>query len=234
MAPELDGFRSRPDGTRYPVHKRKGHGGAAAVAVGTAVALAGGGATGTVGSVGSVGSMGGSAGGTAASSVAESATIRGIQSNTFKAQRTVRDGKPKRAWRQLRLRQTGKKTKRTAECAAFSYGQVRDFLSREPCRDLARAQFTVSDDDGRAMSVLVSRVRMHSYPKANEFRRLIDEHGTGDIRPVFPHVRFTGHHYDSKPSRKTVIVAETEAAHGGVSDELLDAVATAATRLVPR
>ena len=59
----------------------------------------------------------------------------------------------------------------------------------------------------------------------------MDEHGTGDIHPLVPVVPFTGHHYDSRSTGRTVIVAEAEPLEGDPADEVLDATAQAAVAL---
>jgi hypothetical protein len=224
----LIGFRSRPDGTKYPIHAPKGRGGTAAVAVGTALLMAaGGGGAGTATLAGSIGSS-------SAVSAAESAVIRGIRANLSKAKQTARSGKPKQAWRQLGLRQGRKHADGRAACWALSFGEVQEFFLRKPCQQLDRLQFEVTDDNGNAMAVLVSRVKMPRSRDAYSFKRLIDVHGTGDIRPVLPDVHFTGHHYDSEVSGRSVIVAETEPLRGNPSDQLLETVAEAAVVFVPR
>ncbi len=212
-------IRTRPDGMKYPLSGGRGNGTTAAIAVGAALTVwaASGGAVGPAVSG-------------PAMSAAESAVVRNIQTNLPKARKDVQRGKPELAWQRLRLRKGTEKIHEAVECAVFSYGQVQEFLTRTPCKDLQRVQFPVSYDGG-TMSVLVSRVRMYSARDAHRFRNLIDEHGTGDIQPVLPDVRFTGHHYDSARDRRTVFVAETEAAAGEIPEPILEATAQAATML---
>ncbi|WP_461144894.1 hypothetical protein [Salinifilum aidingensis] len=186
--------------------------------------------------LGGAGGLGGSIGGTAGSSAfsaAESTIVRHMSKNLGKAKKEARRGESKKAWQRLGLRR-GQKTRRTpqepAECVTFTYGQVQEFLIENPCRGLHRAQFPVSYDGG-SMSVLTSRVRFRSTWDAVEFKGLIDRHGTGDVRAVLPHPRFTGHHYGSHRERRTVFLAEAEPAEPGVPDEVLDSTAEAATTL---
>ncbi|MGP4014629.1 hypothetical protein [Saccharopolyspora sp. 5N708] len=134
----------------------------------------------------------------------------------------------------MRLRQAREEAVDAVECWSFSFGEVQEFFARTPCRNLRRVQFQVSDEGGNTMSVLVSQVQMATAADARKFRRLIDEHDTGDILPVLADVRFTGHHYDSQANGKTITIAETEAVSGNPSKELLEATAEAATALAPR
>ncbi|SFT34898.1 hypothetical protein SAMN04487904_101368 [Actinopolyspora lacussalsi subsp. righensis] len=221
MAPE---FRSRPDGTKYPIRGGNGKGKATVVAGGVALAVwATGGGTGGV-------TLGGSGTTTASMSTADTAVVRGIGKNLSKARRDVKRGNRERAWKRLGLRRGRRVTRSAVECVTSTYGQVREFFVRTPCRDLRRFQFPVEYDSG-TISVLVSRVRMRSSAAARDFRSLIDEHGTGDIHPVLSTVRFTGHHYDSAPRRDTVFVAETESRTGNVPEPVLDTTAEAAAAL---
>lgn len=226
MAPDTPDFRTRPDGTVYPIRNSRGRGGAAALAVGTALAVA------SAGGGAGVASLGGA--GEAAVSAAERAVIRNIQHNLGKAKRTARTGRTGQAWRQLRLRQGRRHVIDNVKCRALSYGQVQDFFTRTPCRGISRVQFPVVDGQGHTASVLVSRVRWSRYSDARAFKRLIDVHGTGDIEPVLPVVRFTGHHYGSDRRGKTVVVAEAESAGTAMSGQLLDEIARTAVVLAPR
>ncbi|SFE32528.1 hypothetical protein SAMN04487819_11128 [Actinopolyspora alba] len=217
-------IRTREDGTRYPIRGGNGKGKATVVAGGVALAVwASGGATGGV-------TLGGSGTTTASMSTADTAVVRGIGRNLSKARRDVKRGNRERAWKRLGLRRGRRVTRSAVECVAATYGEVRDFFVRTPCRDLRRFQFPVDYDSG-TISVLVSRVRMRSSAAARDLRSLIDEHGTGDIRPVLSTVRFTGHHYDSTLRRGTVFVGETESRTGNVPKQVLDSTAEAAVAL---
>lgn len=212
-------IRTRPDGTKYPLRGDGGGGKSAApvVAVGVAVAV-------WAGSGGVLVSE------QTAMSTAESAVVRNITKNLPKARQDVQRGKPAQAWQRLGLRKGVEEIHEAVECVVFSYGQVQQFFVQTPCRDLQRVQFPVSYEGG-TMSVLVSRVRMHSTWDARRFRNVIDEDGTGDIRPVLPDARFTGHHYDSTRDKTTVFVAESEAITGDIPEPILDLTADVATML---
>lgn len=225
-------IRTDKFGRKYPLRGRngggKGGGTATTIAAGTALAIW----LANTGTGGIGGSIGGTAGSSAMSTV-ESTVMRQMGKNLTKAQRTAKRGNPKKAWRELGLRR-GRKEQRvnrsSAECAALSYGEVQQFLGENGCRGLNRWQAPLSYEDG-SMSVLVSRVRLRSTRDAGEFKRLIDRHGTGDVRPVLPEPHFTGHHYDSRRAGRTVFVAETEPTAPGVPDELLGTTAETAIAL---
>ncbi|SDK77438.1 hypothetical protein SAMN04487820_112155 [Actinopolyspora mzabensis] len=219
-------FRRRPDGTIYPLEGGGGGKGKATIVAGglaLTVWATGGGGTGGV-------TLGGSGTSTASMSTADTAVVRTIGKNLSKARRDVTRGNRKRAWKRLGMRQGNRVTGNAVECVTSTYGQVREFFVRTPCRDLRRFQFPVNYENG-TISVLVSRVRMRSSAAARDFRSLIDEHGTGDIRPVLPTVRFSGYHYDSAHRRSTVFAAETESRTGNVPKQVLDSTAKAAIAL---
>lgn len=220
-------WRTLPDGRRIPLNRPKGRSGPAAVAVGAAVVL------GASGGIGGTSAVGGSAGGSSAVSAAETAVVRNIQSNLGKAKRTARQGNSQRAWQQLRMRKGRERNENAIECAAFSFGQVREFFLTTPCQGLERWQYPITDEAGSTMVVTVSKVTMRRASQARQFRRLIDEHGTGDIHPLIPLVPFTGHYYDSKPGGRSVIVSEAEPLSGDPSEVVLQATAEAATAITP-
>ncbi|NYH77458.1 hypothetical protein FHR84_000772 [Actinopolyspora biskrensis] len=218
-------IRTRPDGTKYPLRgSGGGKGTTAIVAGGLALAMwAAGGGTGGV-------TLGGSGTTAGSMSTVDAATVRSIGKNLPKARRDIKHGNPRRAWKRLGLRLGRRVTDNALECVTATYGQVRNLLVHRSCRDLRRFQFPV-EYGGGTISVLVSRVRMRSVSGARSFRDLIDEHGSGDIRPVLPTVRFSGYHYDSKRRRTTVFLAETESRDGNVPKQVLDPTAKAAVTL---
>lgn len=203
----------------------KGRRTVAAVAVGTTVALS------ASGGFGGLSTVGGSASSSAGLSAAESVVVRNIQSQLPKAKRTARQGHSQRAWKQLRMRKGRERHEEAVECVTFSFGQVQEFFLTTPCRKLERWQYPVTDEAGNEMLVAVSKVTMRRTSQARKFKDLIDEHGTGDIRPIAPLVPFTGYHYDSKTKGPSVIFAETEPLRGDPSPAVLDTTATAAVAL---
>ncbi len=213
------------DGRKVPLNKPKGRGTSVALAVGTAVAL------GASSGIGGFSAVGGSAGSSATLSAAESAVVRNIESHLPTAKRTARQGNSQRAWKQLRMRKGRERHENAVECVTSTFGQVRQFFLTTPCRSLERWQYPVTDEAGNTMLVAVSKVTMRRASQARRFRRLIDEHGTGDIHPIAPVVPFTGHHYDSRSRGRSVILAETEPLTGDPSAAVLQATAEAATAL---
>ncbi|EHR61008.1 hypothetical protein [Saccharomonospora cyanea] len=216
-----------PDGRRVPVNRTKGRGAPVALAVGTAVAL------GASGGIGGFSTVGGSSGGSATLSAAESAVVRNIESHLPRAKRMARQGNSQSAWKQLRMRKGPERHENAVECVSFTFGQVQRFFLTTPCRSLERWQYPVTDEAGNTMLVAVSKVTMRRTSQARRFRRLIDEHGTGDIHPIAPLVPFTGHHYDSKTRGRSVVLAETEPLTGNPSAAVLQATAEAATAITP-
>jgi hypothetical protein len=143
------------------------------------------------------------------------------------------------AVRRLGMRSLKKTTRKSGKCASNSFGQVREFFLRTPCRSLERTLFAVGDDRGNVLLVSVAWVGFSSRGKAADFKKLNDIHGTGDIAPLagsllgMADVRFTGHHYHSRNDGNTIVVAEAESATGTVAGEVLDA-ATEIAVLLPR
>ncbi|WP_433872505.1 hypothetical protein [Saccharopolyspora sp. CA-218241] len=220
-----EAWRTLPDGRRIRLNKPKGRGGPAAVAVGTAVVL------GASGGLGGTAVVGGSAGGSTAVSAVDAAVVRHIQSNLGKAKQSARQGKTQRAWQQLRMRKGRERRVSAVECITSTFGQVQEFFLATPCQGLERWQYPVDDEAGSTMVVIVSKVTMRRASQAWKFRRLIDEHGTGDIHPIAPVVPFTGYHYDSKLAGRSVIVAQAEPLAGKPPDAVLGATAEAATAI---
>ena len=116
------------------------------------------------------------------------------------------------------------------DCAAHSYGQVREFFVREPCTALYRAMFEVRDGSDTAM-LAVAWVDMPDAAEAREFQRLVDVHGTGNAAELTtgggPSVRWTGEHYESVRDGVTVVNAQAEPV-GGDARGLAETAASAA------
>jgi hypothetical protein len=208
-----------------PGKSGKGGGFVVAAALVAAVALAGGG-VGT-GSLGRSPSGGGS----------DPAAGRSIGVRKVEAQKAARTGNADEAWRRMGMRRLRREAKRDLRCVASSFGQVRGFLVRHPCRSLERVLFAIGDDRGNVVVVSVAWVGFRTRRDAREFQRLEDVHGTGDITPLagalldLADIRFTGRHYRSRPAGSTTVVAETEPATGRVGDEMLGALADVAVLL---
>lgn len=95
------------------------------------------------------------------------------------------------------------------DCAANSYGQVRDFFRRNPCTALYRGLFEVRS--GRAtVLVAVAWVDMPDAASARQYQQLVDRHGTGNITELTRRVRWTAEHYASTRDDVTVVNAQAE------------------------
>jgi hypothetical protein len=193
-----------------------------------AIAAAGGG-------VGVGTSLGGSSTGQAAGTSAG----KSISAKKIEAKNAARRGDADEAWRRMGMRALQKTVKQDLECVANSFGQVREFFVRTPCKSLDRILFGIGDDQGNSVVVSVAWVGFYTRGDAREFKRLDDVHGSGNVTPLastllgLADISFTGHHYQSRPAGKTTVIAEAEPATGHVSDEMLDAVADVAV-LLPR
>lgn len=205
-----------------------GKGGGVIVAAVLAVAVAAG------GSVGGTALVGPSAGQSAGTTTGKSISAKKVE-----AKNAARRGDAGEAWRRMGMRTLKKAVKQDLECVANSFGQVREFFTRTPCKSLDRVLFGIGDDRGNSVVVSVAWVGFHTRGHAREFQRLDDVHGTGNITPLagtllgLADISFTGHHYQSRPDGKTTVIAEAEPATGHVSNEMLDTVAEVAV-LLPR
>lgn len=211
-------FGTRKDGTVYPIRRR---GRTTVVAAALAVGMAATG--GTLGVSGSIGSAG---------SVAGEVALNGRLVAKVKSGRThAAKGRHRQAWRELDLRQVGKRARQAVNCAVLSYGDVREFFLRKPCRAVDRLQLGLQGGNGQGVAVAIAWVEMPSSGTARELRRLVDTHGTGNVIAKTaaalgePNVRYAGQHYHSDLRGRTVAIAEAEKLDGAVSDGELEAVA---------
>ena len=173
---------------------RRSGAGAALVALVAAAAVAGGAST----AVSSAGSLGSGANVRAGTQV-------GPQRSQAARARLVARG----------VRVDAQATDDAADCAAHSYGEVRDFFRQRPCVALHRAAFQVRDDRGDVVLIAVSWVEMPDEAGARAFKTLVDVHGTGNAtelsreRGRYRSVRFTGDAYASR--RDGTVVANAQA-----------------------
>ncbi|TWH21365.1 hypothetical protein [Prauserella rugosa] len=148
-----------------------------------------------------------------------------------KSVQAAKKGRPAQALRHLKLKRTGRTVDRAVQCGARSYGEAQRFLVRNPCRSLNRVLFTVDDERGNRIAVSVSWVRMPTTAQANRLRRLADVQGAGNVSPLpgalvgAGDIAWTGHHYDSRRTGRTTVIAETEPVRGNADPEYLDNVA---------
>jgi hypothetical protein len=127
--------------------------------------------------------------------------------------------------------------RRDTDCAAHSYGQVRDYFRRVRCQWLDRLLFTVHDKAGNTIVVAVAWARFATPAQAQELKRIDDVWGTGQIRPLpgaalgLPDVRLSGQHYASRRDGARTVVAEAEETSGQLDDAFLDELAQVAVLL---
>lgn len=177
-----------------------------------------------------------SVGGGAATTAVDSAGVNLTKARS-EGKKSARKGDADGAWRQMNMRTLKRTARQAAECASHSFGQVRDHFLRNPCTSLDRTLFAIGGDSGDVAVVSVAWVGFRTRRDANEFKKLIDVHGTGDITPLatplldLADIRFTGLHYQSRWDGNTIVIAETESVSGNVGDETLDALADVASWL---
>ncbi|MGH3793889.1 MAG: hypothetical protein ACRDSP_03265 [Pseudonocardiaceae bacterium] len=122
------------------------------------------------------------------------------------------------------------------DCAAHSYGRVRNFLTAHPCTSLRRALFTGASS-GRPVVVAVSTVSMATQQDAAALRQLTDTDGTGNVSDLLREgVTLPGgpsrlHHasYASQRRDSTLVIVEAATVSGAA--EPLRPLAEAALRL---
>ena len=190
-------------------------------------------ALGLVASTGGGGALLG--GGGSASSVASES----VASRVTKGKQAARKGKPDAVLRSMRLKRKRSKGPEYAECVARSFGQVQDFVIRNPCRDLARV--TVEFDDGQGNTAVLSLAwaRMTTTKSARQLKLLDDRDGTGDFYALGDDalaargVSFTGDHYRGRYVGRVFTRAEVAPVRGSPDDDLMDGVADAAAHLPP-
>jgi hypothetical protein len=218
-------FRTRPDGSPFPLTPKKGK---AAGIVATGAVLAG--------------LMTAANGGSAAESVGaalDSAAEQSAKSGKTSSKDAARKGNSGEAWRRIALREIKKTIKQELQCAVQSYGQVQQFFLRTPCTSLDQMLLALSDAQGNALVVSIMWVKMPSTDDADELKKVEDTFGTGDVTPFATEalqlggIKFTGQHYASRTDGSLVVIAETEPVQGQPSTAVLDAVAEIASVLPP-
>ncbi|WP_157405398.1 hypothetical protein [Actinopolyspora halophila] len=99
-------------------------------------------------------------------------------------------------------------------CVNHSYGRVKGFFAKHPCRKLRRTLLTVPARNGATTIVAVSRTTMPTVDSAVELRKLVDAQGTGNLEELtrdslaYADVDFEGTYYSSTREGNTVIVSE--------------------------
>ncbi|MEV4319778.1 hypothetical protein [Actinocrispum sp. NPDC049592] len=159
--------------------------------------------------------------------------------NVSRGKGNAKQGKRDAAWRDMGLRRLREASKRAADCVINSYGEVRTFFVRTPCRSLDRALVVLGDGRENEVVVAVSWVRMGTTEGARKLRELADTDGTGNVSPLAgalvraAGVRFTGRYYDSRRDGKLVVIAETEPLRGKPDPEFMDGIAEIAVEFPP-
>jgi hypothetical protein len=142
------------------------------------------------------------------------------------------------AWQHLQLHPVNSYAQSDRACAGQSSGQVRQFLTRTPCRSLQRALLVVGTGTD-TIAISVAWVRMPSSSAVAQLKPVLDKPGAGGIFPLSGHalklgdIRFTGTHYSSRQSDALVVTAEAERVRGNPADNLLDAATKVAVALPP-
>ncbi len=171
------------------------------------------------------------AGGGSAGTAADSVLSQDLRARTSKGKSEARNGRYRQAWRQLGWRGLKRWGEQAANCAVHSYGQVREFFLRTPCRSLRRRLLLLGDDKGNTIVVAIAWVRMPGRAEAGSLKELADTHGTGNVTPRaataldLAGVRFTGRYYHSDRRAATTVIAEAEPASGAPDGATMDAVA---------
>ncbi len=203
------------------------------IVVGTVAAIA-------IASAGAGGIGAGAAGSAtsgASGTVAESVVSRNIVARKPGSKRSASRGNATEAYQRLGMRGVRRAVEQNLDCIVSSFGQVREFFLRTPCRSLDRALFAMTDEQGDPIVVMVAWVGFRSRADARRFKDLDDVHGTGNISPPggallgVADVRFTGQHYQSRRAGAVAVIAEAEPLAGPVEDAMLDAVAEVAVLL---
>ncbi|MFD7660163.1 hypothetical protein ACFV4N_39810 [Actinosynnema sp. NPDC059797] len=163
----------------------------------------------------------------------------GLTARKAASEDRAREGDAEGAWQEMGLRGLERTDEQPAECAAASFGEVRDFLRDTGCVSMDRVLFAVGDGTGNTAVVAVAWVEFASRGDARRFQDLVDEPGSGDVEPLgagalgLAEVAFSGENYGSERYRGTVTVAAAELASGYLTPEVLDALAEVAA-LLPR
>ncbi|MGZ3141595.1 hypothetical protein ACVDFE_06295 [Lentzea chajnantorensis] len=154
-------------------------------------------------------------------------------------QKAARKGDTGGAWQRLGMRQLNRTARQQAECVAASFGEVREFFTRNRCTSLDRVLFAVTDGAGNTAVVSVVWVGLASTGDARAFESVMARHGSGDVHPLgaallgMADIRFTGLRYGSDRDGKRVTIAEAETATGRIDHDTLDALAEVAAHLPP-
>ncbi|MEQ3542512.1 hypothetical protein WHI96_27260 [Pseudonocardia tropica] len=132
----------------------------------------------------------------------------------------------------LGIRVSGRLEDDSGDCAANSYGRVRQYLLAHPCSSLRRAQFEVRDSKGDVALVPIAWVEMPTKAEADALKQLMDTGGTGNItelsrqRGRYRTVRYTGDAYASRQDGRLVVNAQAQPVLRGWTGLALTSIAT--------
>lgn len=128
----------------------------------------------------------------------------------------------------------------TTECAAHSYGEVKQFLTQQPCTQLERALF-LTEVDGKPVAVAVAEVTMPDTDAAAALKAMTDTSGTGNVNDLlregvqprgYPSYEvITGGEYASSVIKTKVRIVEAAFVDGSETTPPVDAAADAALTL---
>lgn len=130
------------------------------------------------------------------------------------------------------LRATVRLTDDGTDCAATSYGAVREFFERHPCSALHRSLLEVRDREGDVVLVAIASVEMPDDDEAADLKSLLDSPGSGNIvelsreRGRYRAVRYTGDAYASRREGAVVTNAQAQPVARGWSGLALTSVAS--------
>lgn len=204
---------------------------------GTGAVVAGVVALGVYASAGGGASLAGGAGEAVVAEAGSGSSVR-LRARKSDGQKAARKGDNHGAWQRMGLKQSRQTLRQQAECLVVSFGEVRDFFTRNRCSSLDRMMFAIADEAGNTAVVSVAWVGMATTGDARDFEALMDRHGSGDISPLgapaleLADVEFTGLRYGSERDGKLVTIAEAENTAGSAFDhDTLDAIAEVAAYL---
>ncbi|MDQ7810211.1 hypothetical protein Q5425_41355 [Amycolatopsis sp. A133] len=80
---------------------------------------------------------------------------------------------------------------KSADCAAKSYGDTKDFFTDSPCRSLVRALYTAESGGAKAL-VSVVVVGMPDSTQAKALKALTEKDGTGNVTDLVKDKTFAG------------------------------------------
>jgi hypothetical protein len=88
---------------------------------------------------------------------------------------------------------------RQHDCAAHSYGLVQDYFRSHPCGGVTRAVIELTDKRRNVLLIAVSRVDMPTPTEAAQYRKLVDQDGTGNVTELSrERGRYRSYHYTGR------------------------------------